>query len=175
MIGTLVITGDESHLPPITADRQLLLGDWWHASEESQLAGLLSTSFKWVGEPQSILVNGRGHFDCQALSSIHEQKSCLDKFSETQPEYIDVLPNSTYRLRIVGGSSLSILNVGIDAHAFTVVATETTLLQPIHTKYLDVAPGQSFSVILRTKTEEELEHMKDSNGTYSYIFSLGLF
>uniref|UniRef100_I1NM12 Uncharacterized protein n=1 Tax=Oryza glaberrima TaxID=4538 RepID=I1NM12_ORYGL len=41
------------------AQHTVLLNDWWHRSTYEQAAGLASVPIVWVGEPQSLLINGR--------------------------------------------------------------------------------------------------------------------
>ena len=38
--------------------------DWYHAPGLSLTTGVLQKKFRWSGDPQSILVNGKGKFDC---------------------------------------------------------------------------------------------------------------
>uniref|UniRef100_A0A0D3ELY2 Plastocyanin-like domain-containing protein n=1 Tax=Oryza barthii TaxID=65489 RepID=A0A0D3ELY2_9ORYZ len=44
------------------AQHTVLLNDWWHRSTYEQAAGLASVPIVWVGEPQSLLINGRSRF-----------------------------------------------------------------------------------------------------------------
>uniref|UniRef100_A0A0E0FJL6 Plastocyanin-like domain-containing protein n=1 Tax=Oryza nivara TaxID=4536 RepID=A0A0E0FJL6_ORYNI len=53
-IGTPWADGTEGHT--------VLLNDWWHQSTYEQAAGLVFVPMVWVGEPQSLLINGRSRF-----------------------------------------------------------------------------------------------------------------
>ena len=76
-------------------ERIVMLSDWWHADTESMLTGLLSSPvFRFIGEPQSLLVNGRGQFGkCQAAEG--------GNGSIPQPKHfmLQIEPRKTYRLR----------------------------------------------------------------------------
>lgn len=133
----------------------LLLNDWYHENSNTQIAGLtqkLPNEFRWVGDAQSLLFNGKGAFNCSETV-----KKCNPAAPDAGPEIIDVRPGRSYRLRLVGASSLSFMNFGIDAHKLKMIEAETTLVRPFRTKYLDLGAGQSFSAILTTKTKKQLD------------------
>jgi len=81
----------------------------------AQATGLASVPFGWVGEPQSLLINGRGRFvNCSAMAC----GAC----NATQPEcatpVFAVVPGKTYRFRIASVTSLSALNFEIEVSPF---------------------------------------------------------
>ena len=43
----------------VDQDVNLFLSDAWNAKSNRQLDGILSKNFSWIGNPQSILINGR--------------------------------------------------------------------------------------------------------------------
>lgn len=158
LFGAIIIRGDEDsvgQLAQCADDKLMLLNDWYHEDSDAQLAGLGQAppnAFRWVGDAQSLLINGRGAYNCNSTV-----KKCNATHVDAGPEFIDVKAGETFRLRIVGASSLSFLNLGIDAHNLTIVEAETTLLKPFETDYLDLGAGQSYSALLRAKTREELD------------------
>lgn len=164
--GAIVVHGDEGPALEVDGgDVVLVLNDWYHESDAELLAGLdkrLPDPFRWVGPPQSLLINGRGAFDCANTS-----RKCDANHPDAGPFVMRVEPGRRYRLRIVGAASQSFLNFAIHNHLMEVVEVETQLLQPFHTDSLDVASGKSCSVILTAYTEKELrEKFPDSNGNF---------
>ncbi|KAI8028788.1 L-ascorbate oxidase [Camellia lanceoleosa] len=78
-------------------DRSIILQDWYHKSTYEQATGLSSIPFGWVGEPQSLLIQGRGRFDCSTPSI--EAGLCNATNPECSPYVITVVPGKTYRPR----------------------------------------------------------------------------
>ncbi|KAI8536194.1 hypothetical protein RHMOL_Rhmol10G0237000 [Rhododendron molle] len=94
-------------------DRSIILTDWYHKSTYELATGLSSLDFEWVGEPQSLLIHGKGRFNCSGLKS--------DLWDTTNPEcssyVITVIPGKTYRLRIGSLTSLAALSFEIEGEA----------------------------------------------------------
>lgn len=166
LYGAIVVEGDEPVLPKYDEERTLLFSDWYHASATEQVYGLHSVPFKWVGDAQSLLINGRGEFNCSEYLCSEKSKPCNSSHEEAGPFYLDVEPDTTYRLRLVGASSLAFLNFGIEHHPMSVVEAETTPLRPYRAHFLDVGSGQSYSVLVRTKSREELAAIPSNNGLF---------
>lgn len=164
LYGAIIVTGDKHLLPHYRYERLLLLNDWFHDDETTQLAGLLNPTFRWVGDPNSLLINGMGPFNCSPTDHYND----CDQ-NQSKPFILHVKPNTTYRLRLVGASSLAFLNFGIEGHSLTVVEAETTLTRPMSVKFLDVGPGQSYSVLLKTKTVRELSKVPMNNGLFQFV------
>ena len=59
------------------------LGDWYHEPVYAQAAGLerKDDHFKWIGEPQTLLINGKGQFGC-TLSDVVGEFKCDPKERE---------------------------------------------------------------------------------------------
>lgn len=148
----IIIEGDEDVVGE-HEDVTLLLNDWYHEASANQIAGLLRPvpDFKWVGDAQSLLFNGKGTFNCSETT-----KACDPDAPDSGPFILDVNYSTTYRLRLVGAASLAFLNFGIDEHKLELVEAETQLLQPFNTSFLDLGPGQSYSALLRTKSQGEV-------------------
>lgn len=161
LYGAIIIEGDEDVVGNYE-DIILLLNDWYHESANAQIEGLLrpKPNFKWVGDAQSMLFSGKGDFDCN-----NTKKVCDPEAPDKGPAIFDVEPDTTYRLRIIGASSLAFLNFNIDAHSLEMIEAETTLLRPFLTTSVDVGSGQSYSALLKTKSRKELAKLKNNNGT----------
>lgn len=170
LYGALIVQGDKRHLPTYDYERVLLLNDWFHDSTTTQVAGLLNPSFRWVGDPDALLINGQGEFNCSTLGPMTSADVCDQ--SEAKPFVLHVKPSTTYRLRLIGASSLAFLNFGIDGHVMSVVEAETTLTRPMPVKFLDIGGGQSYSVLLRTKSVEQLAKLKNNNGMSGWFYVL---
>lgn len=64
--GAFIIKGNVSDAAAEAdgGDSVFHLTDWYHAEETQLTHGLLETRFRWAGDPQSVLVNGKGKFNC---------------------------------------------------------------------------------------------------------------
>ena len=60
--------------------RNFMIQDWYHAPGLSLTTGILQKAFRWSGDPQSILVNGKGSFDC-ADNAVYQ---CADEDCEVE-------------------------------------------------------------------------------------------
>ncbi|XP_057813004.2 L-ascorbate oxidase [Cryptomeria japonica] len=141
--GSLIV--DAKGKEPFTYDGELsiVLNDWWHKSTYEQAVGLSSNPFVWVGEPQSLLIEGRGKFNCSATS-----KSCNATNTQCSPYVLPVQPGNTYRLRIASVASLSALNFLIQGHKMTVVEADGHYVEPFEVDNLDVYSGEAYSVLI---------------------------
>ncbi|THG23908.1 hypothetical protein TEA_016725 [Camellia sinensis var. sinensis] len=100
-------------------DRSIILNGWYHKSPFEQAAGLSSIPFVWVGEPQSLLIQGKGQFDCCTLGI--QASLCNATNPECSPYVLWVIPGKTYRLRIGSLTALAALSFEIEGHNMTVV------------------------------------------------------
>jgi FtsP/CotA-like multicopper oxidase with cupredoxin domain len=62
---------------------------------------------------------------------------------------IDIEAGKTYRLRIINGASLVIVNFAIANHTMTIVEADGTIVEPFDVSNLDVLPGQRYSVLIK--------------------------
>ncbi|CAD6240618.1 unnamed protein product [Miscanthus lutarioriparius] len=124
--GMLVVSAPDGVAEPFTYDeeRTILLMDWWHKSVYEQAVGLASDPLKFVGEPQSLLINGRGVFEpfhCSRAPQ-RQQRRCLQRPRSAgcaPPPLFTAVPGKTYRLRVGSLTSLSALNFAIEGHSMT--------------------------------------------------------
>jgi len=136
----------EDGVGPYDGELELFLKDWWHVDSTQQASGLLSEPFRWIFNPQSILVNGRGRH-------LGAEEECL-----LEPSVLDVEAGKTYRVRIVNAANLVALNVGIAGHKMTIVEADGTPTKPLEVDLLDVSPGQRYSVLITTDGEPGAEY-----------------
>ncbi|KAL9661680.1 hypothetical protein QQ045_026506 [Rhodiola kirilowii] len=124
-------------------DRSIILNDWYHNSAYEQATGLSSKPFVWVGEPQSLLIQGRGRFNCSTLAST----ICNATSPECGPYTITVVPGKTYRLRVSSLTALSALSFQIEGHNMTVVEADGHNVVPFVVQNLFLYSGETYSVL----------------------------
>jgi len=105
-------------------EHEVLLNDWWHNSTHEQATGLASVPIRWVGEPHSLLINGRGSFNCSAAAA----GTCDATLTECAAPGFDVVPGKTYRFRIASLTSLSALNFEIEVRSCWTVGAPISIV-----------------------------------------------
>lgn len=128
-------------------DESIILVDWYHKSTYEQATGLSSIPFVWVGEPQSLLIQGKGRFNCSTPEL--EAGLCNTTSPECSPHVMTVVPGKTYRLRIGSVTSLSALSFEIEGHNMTIVGTGGHNVEPFTVKNLFIYSGQTYSVLIK--------------------------
>jgi L-ascorbate oxidase len=159
------------------AELDLLLADSYHSPSLPLLSGLLQQTFRWVGDPQTILMNGQSYFNCKE-NDIYEctdvnSELCLSGVSGTgicgagQPVYynnlvhcdelycqnrttLDVQSDKTYLVHIANGGVSAMLNVAIQNHVMTVVELDGIPCKPLEVSSLDLHVGQRAGVLINT-------------------------
>ncbi|KAI7887914.1 multicopper oxidase-domain-containing protein [Mucor mucedo] len=121
-------------------DILLQLSEWWHEELDSRQDYYTSKKFTYDHGSDSILINGRTVHDPTANS----EKSCQGYTT------FDVEPNTTYRLRVIGANSFRTLALAIKEHNMTMIEVDGELVHPYDTSFLEITPGQRFSVLLKT-------------------------
>ncbi|XP_077216467.1 L-ascorbate oxidase-like isoform X2 [Tasmannia lanceolata] len=153
LYGSLVVEVEDGEKEPFHYDGEInmLLSDWWHQSIYDQMIGLSSNPFRWIGEPQSILINGRGQYNCSfAAHFSNGTKLCEFNNSQCTPNIFHVLPNKTYRLRITSTTALASLNLAIGHHKMVVVEADGNYVEPVAVDDLDIYSGETYSVLITT-------------------------
>ncbi|XP_052190654.1 L-ascorbate oxidase-like [Diospyros lotus] len=128
-------------------DRSIILNDWYHKSTYEQATGLSSIPFGWVGEPQSLLIQGKGRFNCSSPEM--EASTCNVTNPECFPYAITVIPGKTYRLRIGSLTTLSALSFEIEGHNMTVVEADGRYVEPFVVQNLFIYSGETYSVLIK--------------------------
>ncbi|KAK4721884.1 hypothetical protein R3W88_012117 [Solanum pinnatisectum] len=128
-------------------DKSILLTDWYHKSTYEQATGLASLDFSWVGEPQSILIHGRGRFNC-SIPSI-DPTLCNATNPQCTPYSMTVVSGKTYRLRIGSLTALSALSFEIEGHNMTVVEADGHYVEPFVVQNLFIYSGETYSVLIK--------------------------
>jgi FtsP/CotA-like multicopper oxidase with cupredoxin domain len=117
------------------------------------LDGVNSFPFVWIGNPNSLLINGKGIApECQPNgTSFNNSLLCLDT-CQGDPlallATVNVTEGQTYRLRIINSGQLVLMNFAIAGHNLTIVQVEGTNVEPVPVNSLDIAPGQRYDVLV---------------------------
>ncbi|KAK9272855.1 hypothetical protein L1049_003233 [Liquidambar formosana] len=145
-------------------DRSIILNDWYHKSTYEQATGLSSIPFVWVGEPQSLLIQGKGKFNCSRLTSPSlEPGACNATNPECSPYVLTVIPGKTYRLRIGSLTALSALNFEIEGHNMTVVEADGHYVEPFVVKNLFIYSGETYSVLVKADQDPSRNYWATTN------------
>ncbi|KAI9302883.1 multicopper oxidase-domain-containing protein [Cunninghamella echinulata] len=135
---------------PYEYDDELILhiSEFWHKSYKDREEYYMGPKYVFDPSSDSILINGRTIHDPKNKTNIYSTDG--DKKCKGFTAF-NVLPNKTYRLRVIGGNTFRVLGLQIKDHEFTIIEVDGELTQPYTTDNLEVAPGQRFSVLLHTK------------------------
>ncbi|KAH7859601.1 hypothetical protein Vadar_003097 [Vaccinium darrowii] len=128
-------------------DRSIILNDWYHKSTYEQATGLSSNPFVWVGEPQSLLIHGKGWFDCSGLQA--DVCNATNPACSRSPYVLTVVPGKTYRLRIGSLTALAALSFEIEGHNMTVVEADGHNVEPFEVKNLFIYSGETYSILIK--------------------------
>ncbi|KAJ8528981.1 hypothetical protein K7X08_035816 [Anisodus acutangulus] len=100
LYGSLIVEVPKDKKEPFHYDGEfnLLLSDWWHKSSHDQQIDLSSKPFRWIGEPQALLMNGRGQFNCSLAAQLSKSAAPQCKLrgdEQYAPQILHVHPNKT--------------------------------------------------------------------------------
>ncbi|KAF7723608.1 hypothetical protein EC973_001802 [Apophysomyces ossiformis] len=150
--GQFIVYEDERSVPgspgqlvdgPYVYDDELTihLSEWWHKDIQDREDYYMGPDFVYDQGAESVLINGRTVFNQSNIA----EKHC--------PGYsvLNVEPNKVYRLRVIGGVTFRVLGLAIKDHPLTIIEVDGELTKPHEVPYLEVGPGQRFSVLLRTQ------------------------
>lgn len=149
--GPLIIEDDGP--PPYDYDKEMVVQftDYFNNTDTTIEAGLTATPFTWSGETNAILINGVG----VSIGEVAGTEGC-------QLPVINVDAGKTYRMRFIGTTALSMVQMGIIEHDnFTIIAADGQYTKPWTESYMQVSSGQRFDVIFKAKTTEELAGTTD--------------
>ncbi|KAI9472932.1 Cupredoxin [Zychaea mexicana] len=126
-------------------ERTIILSEWWQQTAESLNVFTLGPNFTDIPESQSILINGR---------TIYEPE--INAYGPECQGYsvISVDPEKTYRIRVIGANDYRTISFAIADHELTIIEVDGTLVQPFTVPYLEISPGQRFSVLLSPSDRE---------------------
>ncbi|KAI9367031.1 L-ascorbate oxidase [Aspergillus egyptiacus] len=157
--GALIVQEAHGEEPPYEYDDEKILffSELFNKTDKAVDDDLTEpiSKFSWTGESEAILLNGKGY----PVVDTSDPSSGLS--SSCTPEIITVQPDTTYRIRAIGGVALSTLAFAFEDHDnLTVIAVDAGYTQPAHTDHIVVSGGQRFDFLLRTKPEAELRRLE---------------
>ena len=140
--------------PPYEYDDEITLstGDFYNETDAEIEAGLVASPQIWTGEPTAYMINGMSGTAPTRLKPASDP-SC-------RPYLINVLPDTIYRIRMIGVTAISLLSIAFEDHCnLTVIETDGSYVQPVDTDHIQVDTGQRFSLLFQTKTVAELQSL----------------
>ncbi|KAL3912025.1 MAG: hypothetical protein SGILL_007048, partial [Bacillariaceae sp.] len=150
--GPIIIHPKEPEPFDYDDERVLFLQDFYTQTGTQQQIGLENYPFTWVGNPTSLLINGKGRApSClEGGGNFGDESACLSTCNDTLAwiSNVSVDPGKTYRLRIINSASLVMMNIAFQDHNFTIVELDGTPVTPVSVQSYDLAPGQRASVLM---------------------------
>lgn len=155
LYGSLIVDVAEGEKERFEYDGEfnILVSDWWHKGSREQEVDLSSKPMRWIGEPQTLLINGRGQFNCSLAAHFINSSATPCKLRGNEqyaPSILKVQPNKTYRLRIASSTALASLNLAIGHHKMVVVEADGNYVSPFTVEDMDIYSGDSYSVLFTT-------------------------
>jgi len=153
LVGAVVVKPQVPEPFEYDEDQVLFLQDFFSQTGDQQQAGLDNYPFTWIGNPMSLLINGKGlAADCAPGGSLAADASaCLSTCNDTLAwiPTLDVQANMTYRFRLINSAQLTMQNFAIAGHEMSIVEVVATIVDPpITVTDYDIAPGQRVSVLV---------------------------
>lgn len=139
----------------------MFIQDWYHTPGGVSSRGLnqpfdtafvtnTSGQFTWVGNPQSVLINGQGNYKyCNIPTSGTNTTCSITKVNASSPDgcsldTFEVVSGRNYLFRIINAASLTYQTICFDQHNVTIVAADARPVTPYTTSCVDVNAGQRF-------------------------------
>lgn len=172
-IGPLIVEGDFAEND---GEHTVFIADWYHTPISELTTGLMEPAFRWTGDPQSVLINGVGVFDCNEnimytcddtgdncvdggdrpvagaserphyTPHYHPNDRCTES-CQSLTEYA-VTSGQKYFFRFINAGALSMFNAAIEGHTMTVVEADGMPVQPFEVTSVDLNSGQRIGVIV---------------------------
>ncbi|OQV15617.1 putative L-ascorbate oxidase [Hypsibius exemplaris] len=168
---------------PYTVDEVIILQDWFHENEHDLYINyrgpynafgrrkrhqgdshpIYQPNYPW--KPHSLLLNGRGNFDCSTMNEsrtcfshsfcqsseqcIRERKPLLQECrSEPYPVEEFLCGGRFIRLRLINGAANVPFKLWIDKHELIIVARDGIETKPLTRKYVIIPVGQRLDVMV---------------------------
>lgn len=134
---------------PYTYDDEIIFQwtEWWHQNFFDRQKNYMSPNFPGDPGPDSILLNGRAIYQNTTIAGVPEN---CPGFT-----YFDVLPNKTYRIRNIAALTFRFFAITIKDHDMTLIEIDGEYIDPLPVEYIELAPGQRMSVLIRTGNYSE--------------------
>jgi FtsP/CotA-like multicopper oxidase with cupredoxin domain len=141
------------------AELRIVLSDWYHPSVYTLNAMIEHNPFQWVGNGDSILINGKGE------SKLCSYNGSTTMVTTTQPdgtqstttstckgnrEVFALQRDKTYLVRIVNTANLAFFNLAVAGHYFTMLGVDGgSFTTPVDVNSVDLSSGQRYMALLR--------------------------
>ncbi|GKZ85469.1 hypothetical protein AnigIFM56816_011435 [Aspergillus niger] len=129
-------------------DVLLLIGDWYHRSADQVYSWYMRAgSFGNEPVPDSLLINGVGHFDC-SMAVPARPVDCT--FRRTNLSYLDAKGDAAYRVRVVNTGSVAGFTLGFQNKEFSLIQVDSIEVEQEDSNSAGVLyPGERMDIILR--------------------------
>jgi len=128
----------------------IMINDWYHRSADDALRWYMrSGSFGMEPVPDSILINGRGAFNCSHIIPARPVE-CVSRLGAKLPN-MRFEANNLYRLRFVNAGMLAGVSISIPGIAMTIIEVDGgEQIEPRKATTLGILyPGQRVDVLVR--------------------------
>lgn len=152
---------------------RIVLTDWYHPSVYTLNSMIEHNPFKWVGNGDAILINGKGESKhCSyngttttvTTSSSDGSTNTVTTTCKGLREVFQLERDKTYLVRVLNGASLAFFNLAIAGHYFTILGVDgASYTQPVDIQSLDLSSGQRVMALLRLNSSEVDSNMSDSD------------
>ncbi|KAJ5933636.1 hypothetical protein N7454_005965 [Penicillium verhagenii] len=145
----------ESTVPasrPYDKEVLLLIGDWYHRSAGEVMSWYMRAgSFGNDPVPDSLLINGAGHFECP-MAVPARPVDCNEK--HVNLSYFHTPTDTSYRLRVVNTGSLAGFTLISEADPMSIIGVDSVELDPQEAHSVGVLyPGQRMDLILHVPVQ----------------------
>ncbi|KAJ5491343.1 hypothetical protein N7539_002910 [Penicillium diatomitis] len=171
-----LLTGARRDQERFRYDRELLLliGDWYHRPAHDVLAWYKTPgNFGNEPVPDSLLINGVGHFDC-GMAVPARPLDCILQTADTS--FLDVDPDVTYRVRVVNTGALAGLSLVFGQENIDLIQVDSIDVQQPPLQKVNSAgvlfPGQRMDFILHSASHSNSSSamtVKLDEGCFKYI------
>ncbi|KAJ5921077.1 hypothetical protein N7466_009403 [Penicillium verhagenii] len=130
----------------------LLVGDWYHRSASEVMSWYMRAgSFGNDPVPDSLLINGAGHFEC-SMAVPARPVDCNEK--HVSLSYFDIPTDTSYRLRVVNTGSLAGFTLISEAYPMSIIGVDSVEVDPQEAHSVGVLyPGQRMDLILHVPVQ----------------------
>ncbi|KAJ5088689.1 hypothetical protein N7456_012305 [Penicillium angulare] len=140
----------------------LLVGDWYHQPAKDVLEWFKAPgNFGNEPVPDSLLVNGVGHFQC-AMAAPARPVDCVEQRADYS--FLDIDPNTTYRIRVVNTGSLAGFSLVFDKEQLDLIQVDSINVEPLQIPHVNslgiLQSGQRMDFILHPSSNENGSSME---------------
>ncbi|KAJ5091272.1 hypothetical protein NUU61_006142 [Penicillium alfredii] len=141
----------DSHRFAYDKELLLLIGDWYHRQATDVLAWyILPGSYGNEPVPDSLLINGAGHFDC-SMAVPARPVDCINQ--QLNPSFLDLDRDTTYRIRVVNTGAIAGISLVFEREQLDLIQVDSVDVELSREKGINsigtLFPGQRMDFVLR--------------------------